>query len=494
MPYILSIDQGTSGTKAVLFDETGSLVHRHNENHGQFYPQPGWVEHDPVEIFEKTCQAVDACIKEAGVSPAGVKAVSISNQRETVVVWDRRTGQPVYPAVVWQCSRAENICRELDTPGVRKMVLEKTGLVLSPYFSAAKVKWILDYVEGAREAAEAGWLMAGTIDSWLIYKLTGGRVHATEPSNASRTQLYNIHKRCWDRELLELFTIPGSMMPEVMPSDSIFGPLAVTCLADQSTPLAGVLGDSQAALFGQQCTRPGMTKVTYGTGSSIMRNIGAKPYISREGLVTSVGWQLGDDLTYVAEGNINCSGAAIKWLVDDLELIPDSKCTEAMAAGVKDTEGVYLVPAFVGLGAPYWDSDARAALVGMTRGTKKAHVVRAVLESMVYQVRDILDLMQEESGTPTEEIRVDGGPTRNSFLMQFQSDISRIPVVVNELEELSAIGAAYMGGLSAGVWPDMDTLCSLRTKDTRFLPDMAEQRREQLYHGWKAAVAKVLTK
>ena len=494
MQYILSIDQGTSGTKAVLFDEKGGLVHRHNENHGQFYPHPGWVEHDPMEIFEKTCLAVDACLEESGVSPSDVKAVSISNQRETVAVWDRTTGLPICNAVVWQCSRAEEICRRIDTEEIRLMVQEKTGLILSPYFSAAKIQWILDHVPGARNKAGAGELMAGTIDSWLIYKLTGGKVHATEPSNASRTQLFNIHEGKWDGELLRLFSIPASMMPEVKNSNDIFGTMAVTSLAAHHTPLAGVLGDSQAALFGQQCTEPGMTKVTYGTGSSIMRNIGALPYTSRQGLVTSIGWQMDGAPTYVAEGNINCSGAAIKWMVDDLELIPDSKCTEALASSVSDNEGVYLVPAFVGLGAPYWDSDARAALVGMTRGTKKAHVVRAVLESMAYQVRDILDLMQAESGTPTGEIRVDGGPTRNRFLMQFQSDLSHIPVVVNDLEELSAIGAAYMGGLAVNVWDGTDTLRSLRTRDTRFLPQMEETVREHYYSGWKAAVAKVLTK
>jgi glycerol kinase len=492
--YIISIDQGTSGTKALLFDARGRLIQRHNENHEQYYPQPGWVEHNASEIFEKTIAAIDAVVKEAKITPEDVAAVSISNQRETAVVWDKVTGEPIYNAVVWQCARAIEICDELIRAGYADMVREKTGLVLSPYFSASKIKWILDNVDGARKKAEEGRLAFGTIDSWLVYKFTKGKVHATDYSNASRTQLFNIKELRWDKELLSIFTIPESMAPELKSSNEIFGTMEVSCLSGYHIPVAGILGDSHAALFGQNCFELGMAKVTYGTGSSIMMNIGKSPYDSRNSLVTSIGWAMDGVVEYVAEGNINCSGATIKWMIDDLELLEDSKSTETLAASLESNDGVYLVPAFVGLGAPYWDSSATAMITGMTRGTKKAHIVRATLESMAYQVKDILDIMTAEASVTLKEIRVDGGPTRNKFLMQFQADILNTMVVVNQLEELSGIGAAYMAGLAVGLWKDKEEIKTLRIEDTAYVPVMSDENRKQLYKGWKEAVLRVLMK
>lgn len=492
--YIVSIDQGTSGTKALLFDEQGMLVQRHNKAHRQFYPHPGWVEHDAMEILSQTITAIDAVIAQAKISAGDVQAVAIANQRETVVVWDKNTRLPICPAVVWQCNRASEICDGLLSQGYGDTVMQKTGLVLSPYYSAAKVKWILDNIKGAREKAERGELLFGTIDSWLIYKFTGGRVHATDYSNASRTQLYNIKELCWDEELLRLFTIPAAMAPRVCSSNHLYGEMAVSCLAGKHIPVAGVMGDSHAALFGQNCFERGMTKVTYGTGSSIMMNIGNHPYLSKKGLVTSIGWGIDGAVEYVAEGNINCSGASIKWLVDDLQLIDDSKCTEEIALSIPSSEGVYLVPAFVGLGTPYWDSEATALITGMTRGTKKAHVVRAVLESMGYQVKDILDIMTMEADVPLKEIRVDGGPTRNRFIMQFQSDILQSSVVVNQLEEICALGSAYMAGLAVGLWKSKDELKTLRKNDICFTPQMPISERDTLYSGWKKAIARALMK
>ncbi|MDP4151908.1 MAG: glycerol kinase GlpK [Bacillota bacterium] len=492
--FILSIDQGTSGTKVLLFDNRGRYVHRVSVPHKQFYPHPGWVEHDAMEIFNNTVAAIDSVIKESHINEADISAASISNQRETVVAWDKSTGLPVSNSIVWQDNRATEICNEILEQDFGDTIMKKTGLVLSPYYSAAKMKWILDSVPGAREKAENGSLLFGTIDSWLIYKFTGGQVHATEYSNASRTQLLNISELTWDEELLKIFTIPRACLPEIYSSNHIFGEIAVSSLSNKSIPIAGVLGDSHAALFGQNCFERGMAKVTYGTGSSIMMNIGKSPYESKKGLVTSIGWVIGNSVEYVAEGNINCSGATIKWLVDDLQLIEDSKSTEEIASSINDNEGVYMVPAFVGLGTPYWDSDSTALITGMTRGTKKAHIVRAVLESMGYQVKDILDIMTGEANVTLKEIRVDGGPTRNSFIMQFQSDMLQVNVVVNQVEEICALGAAYMAGLAIGLWKNKDELKGLRTNDVIFKPNMSVKKRDDLYQGWKKAIARTLIK
>lgn len=491
--YILSIDQGTSGTKALLFDDSGRFVRRYNAVHRQYYPHSGWVEQDADEVFQNTVSAIDMLIAESGVNPMQIAAVSITNQRETVVVWDKRTGKPVANAIVWQCNRGTDICETLARQGYGDFIRKQSGLVLSPYYSASKVKWLLNNIKGARDAAVNGDLLMGTMDSWLMYKLTEGAVHATDVSNASRTQLMDIEKLCWDDELLNIFGIPHCMMPEIHSSDHIFGTLKVSCLAQFRIPIAGAIGDSHAALFGQNCFERGMAKVTYGTGSSIMMNIGNTPYFSEKGLVTSVGWSVGGETVYVAEGNINCSADTIKWLVEDLELITNAESSEAVAQSVADTGGVYLVPAFVGLGTPYWDSEATALITGMTRGTKKAHVVRAACECIGYQVKDIIDIMTAEAGVSLKEIRVDGGASRNNFIMQFQSDILGVNVAVNRVEEICALGAAYIAGIAIGFW-ELKELGKLRTNDTYFTPQMDSDIRNELYEGWKKAVRRTLQK
>lgn len=487
--YILSIDQGTSGTKAVLFDTGGCLIGRHNEAHRQIYPRSGWVEHDAKEIYEKTLCAVRGVLDDFSIRPDDIVAISISNQRETAVVWDRQTGQPVYNAIVWQCGRAKQICRDIMDKGGAEIVKQKTGLVLSPYFTAAKIAWILDNVEGVREKAMQGRLMCGTIDSWLLYKLTGG--HMTDYSNACRTQLFNINTLSWDDELLDMFRIPRSMMPQVLPSDTIFGKTDCNGIFKTPVQVTGVLGDSHAALFGQTCFESGMVKATMGTGSSIMMNIGKKPIFSDSGLVTSIAWRIGDETDYVFEGNINYAGATIKWLADGLELIQSSKEAGVIAASVEDTKGVYIVPAFSGLGPPYWNSEAKAIICGLTGASKKAHIVRAAEESIAYQIRDILAVMQKE-GSKLRELRVDGGPTRDNFLMQFMADILDVTVVRNQIEELSAIGAAYMAGLAVGIWHSKDELSKLRTVERSFESRMNDERRHILCSGWNNAVARTV--
>ncbi len=492
--YILSIDQGTSGTKALLFDDEGRFVHRCNAEHQQYYPQPGWVEHDAMEIFNDTVNTIDALIEETGINPANINALSITNQRETVVVWDKTTGEPIHNAIVWQCNRSSDICDRISSNGYSEVIHSKTGLILSPYYSASKITWILENVPFAREKADNGDLLFGTIDSWLIYKFTRGKTHATDCSNASRTQLMNIDELCWDDEIMSLFDIPKSMAPEICASDHIYGRMQVSSLANYNIPITGVLGDSHAALFGQNCYNRGMAKVTYGTGSSIMMNIGKKSYLSKKGLVTSVGWQVGGETVYVAEGNINCSAATIKWIVDDLELLPDANSSEEVASSVPDNGGVYLVPAFVGLGTPYWDSEATALITGITRGTKKAHIVRAALESMAYQVKDILDIMTIEAYVPLGDIRVDGGPSRNNFFIQFQSDLLNTKIIVNQVEEICALGSAYVAGLSTKLWKDYNELIALRTNDTNFTSKIDDSTRESLYSNWKKAVSRTLAK
>lgn len=490
---ILSVDQSTSATKAILFDRTGKLVHRCNVDHHQYYPQPGWVEHDAVEIYRNTLQAISDVVRQSGIRQEQIKVLSVTNQRETVVVWDKKTGKPVYHALVWQCQRAGEICKSIIQQGFGSVVKEKTGLVLSPYFSAAKVKWILDNVEGAREKADNEELLMGTIDCWLIWNLTGRKVHATDYSNASRTQLFNLKELKWDEELLEIFGIPVSMLPKVMFSDDIFGYTAKEQGFEREIPISGVMGDSHAALFGQNCFEKGMAKTTYGTGSSIMMNIGSTPLDSEKGLVTSVAWGMCGSVDFVFEGNINCTGATIKWLVDDLELISDSRESEQIALSVDNNGGVYIVPAFVGLSAPYWDSDAKASITGITRGTKKAHVVRAAEESIVYQIEDVLELMMEESGTKLQELRVDGGPTRDGFLMQFQADMLDTVVACSKIEELSALGSCLMAGLAAGLWRNKEELKFLREQGRVFVPAMEANERSRLYKGWKEAVRRTLS-
>jgi len=491
--FIIGIDQSTSGTKALLFDRAGGIVGRTDVPHAQRFPRPGWVEHDPEEIHANTLRAAKDLLAASEIDPGAVAAVAISNQRETAVVWNRRSGRPVHNAVVWQCRRGTDICARLEALGAAAAVKEKTGLVLSPYFSASKIAWILEEIPGARESASRGELLCGTIDSWLIWKLSGGAVHATDYSNASRTQLFDIAGLRWDDDLLRLFSIPRSMLAELRFSDETFGETDLDGILPTPVPISGVMGDSHAALFGQGCFARGMAKATYGTGSSIMMNIGERPARSGRGLVTSIAWGLGGKVEYVFEGNINCAGSTIQWLVEDLGLISSAKEAGVLAKSVPDTEGVYLVPAFVGLGAPYWDSAARATITGMTRGTKKAHVVRAAEESIAYQVKDILDLMVAESGADLRELRVDGGPTKDAFLMQFQADILDIPVDRAAVEELSATGAARMAGLAVGFWNSKEELAELRRTAGTYRRAMDEATRARLYTGWKEAMGRTLS-
>ena len=491
--YILAIDQGTSATKAILFNQKGLIVHRCNRVHQQYYPNPGWVEHDPEEIYENTLKVIHDLLYGSKIPGQQIMALAITNQRETALVWDKQTGKPVYNAIVWQCNRGSSLCNRLSEQGYEKIVKEKTGLVLSPYFSAAKIKWILDNVEGSRQKAKEGKLLFGTIDSWLVWKLTQGKKHVTDYSNASRTQLFNIKDLKWDEELLQIFTIPKTMTPNVKYSDEIFGYTTINGILEKEIPIAGIMGDSHAALFGQNCFKKGMAKATYGTGSSVMMNIGKNILQSKSGLVTSIAWGMDNHIEYVFEGNINCTGATIKWLVEDLELIPDSKISEKIAASIDSNGGVYLVPAFVGLSAPYWDSEAKASITGISRGTKKAHIVRAAEESIAYQIRDILDLMVVESVIKLKELRVDGGATRDNFLMQFQANILNIAVVRNEIEELSAIGSVFMSGLTIGFWNSKEEIKVLRAPDVIFNGKMDNRKRDKLYKDWKEAVRRTLS-
>lgn len=491
--YLLTIDQSTSATKAIIFNNHGKLVHRYNVPHKQYYSKPGWVEHDPEEIYENTLKALREVVKESGVNLEDIITLSITNQRETVLVWDKKTGKPIYNAIVWQCKRSSDICKMIEEEGLGQIIKERSGLNLSPYFSASKIRWILDNVESARKKAKKGELLCGTIDSWLVWRLTGGKNHFTDYTNASRTQLLNLKTLKWDKDLLEIFDISEFMLPEIKESDEIFGYFDIEGLSIKF-PITGVIGDSHAALFGQMCFEKGMAKATYGTGSSVMMSIGKEPLIPKSGIVGSIGWMLKRNLNYVLEGNINYTGATIKWLVENLEMISDPKESGILASSIEDNGGVYLVPAFVGLGAPYWDSNARAIITGMSSNTKKAHIVRAAEESIGYQIRDIIELMTKESGIPLRELRVDGGPTRDEFLMQFQADILNVPVVRVKIEELSALGSAFIAGLALGLWDSLDKLITLREIDRTFTPNMEQEERERLYEGWKQAVRRSLSK
>jgi glycerol kinase len=492
MKYTLAIDQSTSATKAMLFDGNAKLVARASVDHQQFYPKPGFVEHDAEEILRNTYQAAADVLSKSGLQASDIASVAITNQRETVVVWDKRSGKPVYNAVVWQCNRGFEICEKLMAEGNGSTIAFKTGLLINPYFSASGVQWILDNVAGAREDAEGGHLLLGTMDSWLIWNFTQRQEHVTDFTNASRTLLFNIHTLQFDTELLNLFTIPATMVPEAQPCDTIFGLTTLNGLLNE-VPIAGVMGDSHGALAGQMCFSPGMGKATYGTGSSIMVNIGEKPLQAPQGLVTSVGFAAAGKVHFAFEGNIHCTGATIKWLQDDLQLIESAAETEALAESVEGTGGVYLVPAFAGLGAPWWDSEAKALICGMTRGTSKAHIVRAALESIAYQVKDLISLI-EKSGVDLQELRVDGGPVKNKFLMQFQADMLQAWINRSPIEEASALGAVLMGGLALNTWNSLEEIAALRTNDDRIGPNMSASFMKQLYKGWQKAVKRTLMK
>ncbi len=487
MKYIISVDQSTSATKAVLFNEHCQLVNRVNLAHKQYYPQPGWVEHDAEEIYNNTVEVIRQVVEQSKGEDV-CYSLAITNQRETVVVWNKLTGKPVYHAIVWQCQRGESICNELIEKGYTSLFQERTGLLINPYFSASGVKWILDHVEGARESADKGELLMGTIDSWLVWKLTNGKVHATDYTNASRTLLFNIHTLDWDDELLSLFTIPRNMMACPLPCDAVYGETTVEDVFQTPITIAGVLGDSHGALTGQMCFESGMGKATYGTGSSVMVNIGEKPVNAPEGLVTSVGFAAEGKVFYAFEGNIHCTGATIKWMTDKLKLIESPAVIEQLALSVPDNGGVYLVPAFAGLGAPWWNPKAKAMICGMTLATETGHVCRAALEAIAYQVKDLIDLMTGQANIALKELRVDGGPTKNNYLMQFQADMLDACINRSDIEEASAMGAVIMNGLARKVWKDMDEVAKLRTSDNRILPMMASDERTHLYEGWIKAV------
>lgn len=488
--YILSVDQSTSATKAILFNDKCELVCRSAIAHKQYYPAPGWVEHDAEEIYANTLRAVRQVVESGHIEPDAVCSIAITNQRETAVVWNRETGKPVYNAVVWQCRRGAEICADLIDRGYAGTIKSKSGLIVDPYFSASGMKWILDHAGGARVLADEGKLLGGTIDSWLLWKLTDGKVHATDYTNASRTLLFNIHTLDWDDELLSLFTIPRSMMPDARPCDSIFGESAVGGIFSEPVVIAGVLGDSHGALAGQMCFDAGMGKSTYGTGSSVMVNIGGKAVGAPGGLVTSVGFAACGKVHYVFEGNVHCTGATVKWLEEQLQLIGSPLEAESLATGIPDNGGVYFVPAFAGLGAPWWDSQAKAMIYGMTLGTGKAHVVRAALEAIAYQVKDLVDLMTCRAGIPLKELRVDGGPTGNRFLMQFQSDMLNVTINRSGVEEASARGAAIMNGLARGLWKSLEEVAALRNTEQIISPRMDEESRKRLYEGWLDAIGR----
>ena len=493
--YIISVDQSTSATKAILFNERCELIGRSTIPHQQHYPQAGWVEHDADEIYANTLQAIKDVLASSKLTSEkdATFSIAITNQRETAVVWNRETGRPIYNAIVWQCQRGADICANLIKQGHAEVIKEKSGLIIDPYFSASGIQWVLDHVAGARTLAEQGKLLTGTVDSFLLWKFTEGKAHATDYTNASRTLLFNIHTLDWDDELLQLFTIPRTMMPEVRPCDSVFGETTLEGLFPQPIIIAGILGDSHGALAGQMCFEPGMGKSTYGTGSSVMVNIGEQPIAASNGLVTSVGFAACGKVYYAYEGNIHCTGATIKWLEDKLELIGGANEVEALATSVEDNGGVYFVPAFAGLGAPWWNPQAKAMIHGMTLGTGKAHVVRAALEAIAYQVKDLVDLMTTQAGISLKELRVDGGPTKNKFLMQFQSDMLNSAISCSNIEEASALGAVVMNGLARGVWQSFNEVAQLRQANQIISSQMKPETREHFYSGWLQAINRANT-
>jgi len=490
--YVLAFDQGTTSSRAVLFDHDGKIVGVAQKEFTQIYPKAGWVEHDPMEIWGTQSGVAREVLETAGVRPDEVAAIGITNQRETTVVWDRNTGKPIYNAIVWQCRRTAPICDELKARGLEDYIRENTGLVIDAYFSGTKVKWILDNVEGAREKAEKGELLFGTIDTWLVWNLTRGKVHVTDYSNASRTMLYNIKELKWDERILEELNIPKSMLPEVKPSSEIYGYTDEGTFGGAMIPIAGIAGDQQAALFGQTCFEAGMAKNTYGTGCFMLMNTGEEMVPSKNGLLTTIAWGVDGKVEYALEGSIFIAGAVVQWLRDELKLIDSAKDSEYFATKVEDNNGVYLVPAFVGLGAPYWDMYARGTIVGLTRGANRNHIIRAALESICYQTRDVLEAMQEDSGINLQALKVDGGAVANNFLMQFQSDILGVPVHRPQVIETTALGAAYLAGLAVEFWESKEEIAKKWNVDRVFNPEMDEDKKAKLYNGWKKAVDRAL--
>lgn len=485
--YVLALDQGTTSSRAILFDHNGQIKGMCSQEFKQIFPEPGWVEHDPAEIWASQRDVAQKVLAEHDVPVAAVAAIGLTNQRETTIVWDKETGEPVYNAIVWQCRRTAPICEKLRQEGWAEPIRSKTGLVLDAYFSATKIKWILDNIPQARARAEAGRLLFGTVDSWLIWKLTGGKVHVSDYSNASRTMLFNIHTLEWDAEILDKLGIPRRMLPTVVPSSQVYG-YTEQALFGQPVPVSGCAGDQQAALFGQACFQPGTAKNTYGTGCFMLMNTGGKAIPSQHGLLTTIAWGLDGKVEYALEGSIFVAGAAIQWLRDQLGLLEDAAQSEELAAAVEDTGGVYLVPAFVGLGAPHWDMYARGTIVGITRGTSKHHLVRAALEAIAYQTRDVLELMVQESGIDLKVLKVDGGAVQNSFLMQFQADMLGVAVEKPAVAETTALGAAFLAGLAVGFWQSKEEIASKWQSAKIYEPGADHARRERLYADWKKAI------
>jgi glycerol kinase len=485
---ILAIDQGTTSSTALLFDEGGRVVSSAYREIRQIFPQPGWVEHDPREFIE-TCLAVSQeALDRAGVGVSRLSGVGITNQRETTIVWDRSSGEPVYNAIVWQCRRTAPLCEELKRRGLEQPIREKTGLLIDAYFSATKLRWVLDNIPQGQQRAEQGDLLFGTVDSWLIWNLTGGAAHVTDYSNASRTMLFNINTLEWDKDILAALNIPETVLPRVMPSSHVYGETTPGMLGDFRVPVASAVGDQQASLFGQACYQPGITKNTYGTGSFVLLNTGSRPVPSQKGLVATLAWGLGGEVVYAMEGSIFVTGAAVQWLRDGLSIITSAPETEALASSVADNGGVYFVPAFVGLGAPHWDMYARGTILGLTRGTTRQHLVRATLESIAYQTRDVIETMRDEAGLDIPLLRVDGGGSANAFLMQFQADMLGVPIQVAAITETTALGAAYLAGLAVGLWENTTELQKLWRAAKTYEPGMSADQRETLYADWKRAV------
>ena len=485
MKHVLALDQGTTSSRAIIFDHSGSVVSVAQQEFRQIFPEPGWVEHDAQEIWATQSNVAAQAINKANLTANDIAAIGITNQRETTVVWDRATGRPICNAIVWQDRRTARACDKLKARGLAKTIRRKTGLVVDAYFSGTKLQWILNNVPDAKTKARAGQLAFGTIDSWLVWNLTGGRQHVTDPSNASRTMLFNIHTGDWDDELLKIFGVPRSMLPEVRSSSEVYGE---SNLLGAAIPIAGIAGDQQAALFGQVCTKPGMVKNTYGTGCFMLMNTGTKPIASRNNLLTTVAWRIGNRTEYALEGSIFIAGAVVQWLRDGLQIISSSSEVESLASQVPDNGGVYVVPAFAGLGAPHWDQYARGLIIGLTRGSNRSHIARAALEGIAFQVADVLQAMQSDSKIRLKELRVDGGACANNLLMQFQADLLGVPVVRPRVSETTALGAAYLAGLAVGFWKDQSEISAQWQTDRRFVPAMKSASRKTLFAGWTKAL------
>ena len=489
--YVMAMDQGTTSSRSIIFDKNGTPIESMNKEFEQIYPKPGWVEHRPLDIWNTQMETARTILRKANVDPSDIAAIGVTNQRETTTIWDKNTGEPIMNSICWQCRRTASICDDLIARGWGDKIRQKTGVVCDAYFSGTKIKWMLDNVPGAREKAEKGDLLFGTVDTWLIWKLSGGKLHVTDYSNASRTMIFNIHTLDWDDELLEELKIPRSMLPEVKPSSYIFG-MTDPKVFGAEVPIAGCIGDQQSALFGQTCFEEGSSKATYGTGAFLMMTTGTKIVESKNGLLTTIAWGINGEVIYCLEGNTFVAGAAVQWLRDELKLINSADETEALCLSVPDTNGVYLVPAFVGLAAPYWDPYARASILGITRGANRAHIVRATVESMCYQIKEILDAMVADCGIDLKEMKCDGGAIRNNFLLQFQSDMLNVPVARPVVTELTALGTAYLAGLAVGYWSGMDELLDKWALDRKFTPNMSEEVRARNYKGWKKAVQRSL--